>query len=83
MKLIYPCGKDTVMNAFNDSVENTPIPPSKDVHIIHYDEQHPKQGRTQKYRLTLLDGINGQAIAEELNSQKDPETIKEFFFPVL
>lgn len=35
MDLVFPRGKDTVMNAFNDSVENTYIPPSEDVNIVH------------------------------------------------
>jgi len=42
------------------------------------DEQYSKQGRTQKYRLTLLDGVTRWPIAEELHDKKDPETIKTF-----
>ena len=78
MDLIFPRGKDTILNAFNDSVEKTDIPPLEDVRIVHYDEQHPKQGRTQKYRLTLLDGVTHQPIADELHDKKDPETIRAF-----
>ena len=67
MALIYPRGRDTSFNTFADSVEKTVIPPpEEDVRIVLYDEQHPKKGRTQKYRLTLLDGVTGQLIAEEL-----------------
>ena len=76
--LIYPQGKDTIFNAFNDSVEKTAIPPLEDIQIVLYDEQHPKRGRTQKFRLTLLDGVNGQPIAEELHDSKDPATITAF-----
>jgi len=50
----------------------------EDIPIVHYDEQHPKKGRTQKYRLTLLDGVSTKVIAEELLDKKDPETIKGF-----
>jgi len=76
--LIYPQGKDTILNAFTASVERTVIPPLEDIQIVLYDEQHPKRGRTQKYRLTLLDGVTGQPIGEELYDSKDPETITAF-----
>jgi hypothetical protein len=38
-----------------------------------------KKGRTQKCRLTLLNGATGRPIAEELSNSKDPETIEAFF----
>ena len=81
LELIFPRGKDTILNAFTASVERVIVPPVKrvgGVQIIHYDEQHPKRGRTQKYRLTLLDGITRRPIADELFDSKDPETIKAF-----
>lgn len=78
IELIYPRGKDIIFNAFNDSVDKTAIPPVEDIRIVLYDEQHPKRGRTQKYRLTLLDGVTGQPIAEELYDSKDPATITAF-----
>ena len=59
MKLIFPRGKDTIHNDFTNSVEIAHIPPIEDIKIVHYDEQHPKIGRTQKFRVTLLDGVNG------------------------
>jgi len=74
-ELIFPRGKDTVYRAFNDAVGSAVVPPVEDVRIVHYDEQHPKKGRAQKYRLTLLDGVTGKVIAEELYSKKDPGTI--------
>ena len=46
--------------------------------LVHYDEQHPNEGRTQKYRLTLLDHASGQPIADELCDSKDSEAIKKF-----
>jgi len=78
MELIFPRGKDTIHNDFTNSVEIAHIPPIKDIQIVHYDEQHPKMGRTQKFRLTLLDGVTGRPIADELYDDKSPETIKTF-----
>jgi hypothetical protein len=79
LELIYPRGKDTIFNDFADSVERTAIPPpAEDIQIVLYDEQHPKAGRTQKFRLTLLDGVTGQPIAEELHDSKDPAIITAF-----
>jgi hypothetical protein len=78
MELIFPRGKDTLSNAFNSSVERTEIPPVDEVRIVHYDEQHPKEGRTQKFRLTLLDHVTSQPIADELCDKKDGETISKF-----
>ena len=77
LELIFPRGKDTIYRAFNSAVDSTILPHMEDVQIIHYDEQHPRKGRNQKYRLTLLNG-SGRVIAEELLNKKDPDTIKEF-----
>ena len=76
--LIHPQGKDTILNAFTASVERTVIPPLVDIQIVLYDEQHPKRGRTQKFRLPLLDGVTGRPIGEELYDTKDPATILDF-----
>lgn len=78
MGYIFPRGKDTIFNAFTESVEKTTIPPPKNIQIVHYDEQFPKAGRTQKFRLTLLDGVTLQPIADQLFDKKDPETIRYF-----
>jgi len=78
MELIYPQRKDTILNMFADSVERTVIPPLEDFQIVLYDEQHPKRGRTQKFRLALLDSVTGQPIAEELHDSKNPATITAF-----
>ena len=51
----FPRGKDTILRAFNDSVEETDFPVLENFNIIRYGEQYPKRGRTQKYCLTLLD----------------------------
>ena len=61
-----------------ESVEKADIPPVEDIRIVHYDEQFPKAGRAQKFRLTLLDGISGRPIADELCDTKNPESIKAF-----
>ena len=78
MSLIFLRRKDTSHNAFNSSVERAEIPPVGDVRIVHYDEQHPKEGRTQKFRLTLLDHLTGKPIADELYGDKNSETIRAF-----
>ena len=69
LELIYPQEKDAIFNTFADSVEKTVIPPIEDFQIVLYDEQHPKKGRTQKFRLRLLDSVTGQPIAEELHEK--------------
>lgn len=77
LELIFPRGKDTVHREFTQAVEEAEIPPAEDLQVVHYDEQFPKRGRSQKFRLTLLDG-KGMVVGEELHNKKDPETIKEF-----
>jgi len=78
MKHIFPQGKDIIFHAFTDSIEEAVVPPLECSHIVHYDEQFPKQGCLQKYRLTLLDHTTAQPIVDELYDKKDPDTIKEF-----
>lgn len=78
MALLYPRGKDTIMKVFSDKVEQTEIPPVEEIKVVHYDEQHPKRGRSQKYRLTLLDGSTGRPIADELYDDKCSKTIRNF-----
>ena len=78
MHLIFPQSKSTVFRGFNHAMYNTDVPPLEDVLIVHYDEQFPKEGRSQKYRLTLLDAKTKRPLADELFDQKDPETIKQF-----
>jgi hypothetical protein len=59
-------------------METVEIPPLENVLIVHYDEQFPKEGRSQKYRLTILDAETKRPLADELFDKKDPETIKQF-----
>lgn len=53
ISLIFPQSKGSVFREFNEDMENVEIPQLKDVYIVHYDEQFPKEGRCQKFRLTL------------------------------
>jgi len=78
MNLLYPRDKDTIRNMVQGAIEDLAIPAVKDIQIVHYDEQHPKAGRSQKFRLTLLDGVSRMVIAEELFDSKDFDTIEKF-----
>jgi len=81
--LIFPRSKSTVFREFNKMMENVEIPQLKAVYIVHYDEQFPKEGRCQKFRLTLLDTKTKQKIADELFDDKSPDTIKQFLISKL
>ena len=78
MDFIYPRSRSTILRAFNKEMEQENVPKLKNIHMVHYDEQHPKEGRCQKYRLTILDAKTQRAIADELFEDKSPETIKKF-----
>jgi hypothetical protein len=78
MSFIYPRDKDTIRNVVQSAIEELKVPAVKDIQFVHYDEQHPKAGRNQKYRLTLLDSISRQVIADELFDSKDADTIEDF-----
>jgi len=77
MDFIIPCSKDKARYLFNDRVEQFEYPQDNFL-IVNYDEQHPKRGRTQKYRLTLLNYKTGVPIAEGLFENKNEETIETF-----
>lgn len=78
LSLIFPQSKDTVFRGFNNAMEDVEIPPLENVLIVHYDEQFPKEGRCQKFRLTILDAKSKRQLADELFDDKSPETIKQF-----
>jgi len=78
MKLIFPQSKGTVFRGFIESMEEVEIPKNGKAYIVHYDEQFPKKGRCQKFRLSLLDGKTKNPIAEGLFDDKNSETIKKF-----
>ncbi len=83
MDLIFSRSKGTVFREFNKMMEDVEIPQLKCVYIVHYDEQFPREGRCQKFRLTLLDAKTKQSLAEELFDDKRPETIKQFLISKL
>jgi hypothetical protein len=59
-------------------MEEVEIPENGKAYIVHYDEQFPKKGRCQKFRLSLLDGKTKNPIAEGLFDDKNSETMKQF-----
>jgi len=75
---IIKLSPDTVRNIFEKAVDKTEIDIESDFEILHYDEQHPKKGRTKKYRLSLLDGKTRQMIKEELVDELDQDVVKDF-----
>jgi hypothetical protein len=77
MNFIIPFGKTKAMYLFNNHIEQFDYPQDNYL-IVNYDEQHPKKGRTQKFRLTLLNYETKVPIAEGLFDNKDEETIKKF-----
>ena len=80
-EFLIPHGKDYFAELCADSLSKIDIPlieKNGEMPILHYDEQHPKKGRIQKYRLTLLDGETKRPIIEELADSKDNETITNF-----
>ena len=77
MKYIIPCSKDKARYLFNQKIEQFEYP-QQNYAIVNYDEQHPKKGRTQKYRLTLLDYETKVPIAEGLFDNKDEGAIEAF-----
>ena len=79
MDYLIPQSRDTICRRFSDSVASIQLPEASSIQIIHYDEQHPKAGRLQKYRLTLLDGVSHEVIAEEVSDNKSQEFVKPFF----
>lgn len=77
MNFVFPIGKTKALNLFNKRIEQFEYPKIENICIVHYDEQHPKKGRNQKFRLTLLN-VDGRVIADELFDDKKRETIKAF-----
>lgn len=78
MSFLYPRDKDTICNMVQSAIKMLKAPSVRNIQIVHYDEQHPKAGRNQKYRLTLLDSTTRQVIADELFASKDGDTIEDF-----
>lgn len=78
MDVIVPMGKDKAGYLFNGALRDFHYIKPEGLQIIHYDEQYPKLGRVQKFRLTLLSARTGDVIADELFNDKKAETIKKF-----
>ena len=77
MTFVIPCSKDKVLHLFNQAIE--PFEYAQENYlIVNYDEQHPKRGRQQKFRLTLLNYHTRVPIADELFDSKDSKTIEAF-----
>lgn len=77
MNYILPCSKDKARYLFDRRIARFEYP-QENYLIVNYDEQHPKRGRTQKFRLTLLNYRTGVPIAEDLFDNKDEATIEAF-----
>ena len=77
MNFIIPVGKDKAISFFDGAIDEFTYE-QKNYVIVNYDEQHPKNGRIQKFRLTLLNYATKQPIADELFDSKDDETIEMF-----
>ena len=77
MNFIIPFGKTKALSLFNYAVEQFEYPQDNFL-IVNYDEQHPKRGRMQKFRLTLLNYKTKVPIAEGLFDNKNDETIEAF-----
>lgn len=74
---IIPSSKGKTMYLFNECIEKFEYN-QEDYLIVNYDEQHPKMGRMQKFRLTILNYKTRIPIAEELFDSKDEQTIENF-----
>lgn len=77
MNFIIPFGKTKAVDLFNNCIEQFEYP-QENYLIVNYDEQHPKKGRIQKFRLTLLNYKTRVPIADELFDNKDEATIEAF-----
>ena len=77
MNFIMPCSKDKIKYLFDKDIEQFEYE-QENFLIVNYDEQHPKKGRIQKFRLTLLNYETRNVIADELFDNKDAQTIELF-----
>lgn len=75
---IIKMSPDTVRRIFERNVDDADVNVESDFKILHYDEQHPKKDRINKYRLSLLDGKNRQMIAEELVDELHRNVVIDF-----
>ncbi len=79
MEFIAPMSKDTVLRHVFSAIKKLVIPTFKGKYqIVHYDEQHPKKGRLQKYRLALICAVTGEIIADEYYDDKTSDVVEAF-----
>ena len=82
MSMIYPKSKDTIFREHQfdmDMLTITPPPRSSTFQVISYDEQFPKKGRTQQFRLTIFDFNSRTPIADEIFSTINANIVLDFF----
>lgn len=77
MNFLIPKSGEALRKLFNEDIEQFEYEQENYI-IVNYDEQHPKSGRCQKFRLTLLNYQTGNVIADELFENKTDETIELF-----
>jgi hypothetical protein len=77
MNFLIPMSKGKAMSLFDEKIDQFEYSQDNFL-IVNYDEQHPKRGRNQKFRLTLLNYKTKAPIAEGLFDNKDEMTIEEF-----
>jgi hypothetical protein len=77
MNFIMPCSKDKMKYLFDKEIEQFEYEQDNFL-IVNYDEQHPKKGRSQKYRLTLINYQTKNVIADQLFDNKEEKTIELF-----
>lgn len=79
MDFLSPMSKDSVLRRILAAIKRLIIPTIESKYqIVLYDEQHPKKGRQQQFRLTLICALTGKIIADELYDNKDAKTVKQF-----
>lgn len=79
MDFLVPMGKDSVLRRIVGAISKLVLPEmSAKYQIVHYDEQHPKKGRQQQYRLTLICAVSQKVIADELYDEKNYGIVHEF-----
>ena len=77
MNFLIPKSGEALRKLFNENIEQFKYEQENYI-IVNYDEQHPKSGRNQKYRLTLLNYKTGNVLADELFEDKADITIELF-----
>lgn len=77
MNFLIPKSGEYLRRLFNGEMEQFEYEQENYI-IVNYDEQHPKSGRCQKFRLTLLNYQTKNVIADQLFEDKTDVTIELF-----